>query len=228
MTEPEYKSVSILCAAAAHGDQFWSLPQTPVSTSDWQSPDPLGALMLRLTESVLGGIQTATLPQSFADIALILGTTRGCPQSDWEFDRSRREAGGRYASPAAFARTLPSTIPAELSVKLRLTGPMLTLCAGSASTAVALRRAISWMKHMRLRACIAGGFDASSPEDLRGAIVLLAPVDEAAIGYLHATASPPVDLACDRDLSLDQLINWIRQPRPLQLSGGIHLEPAER
>ena len=52
-----------------------------------------------------------------AGVGLVIGTTLGCLETDREFERSRREAGGRYASPTAFSRTLPSTVTAEVAAR---------------------------------------------------------------------------------------------------------------
>ena len=134
MKSPPPVEISILRAAA------WDTRQPPAPPGDLpantQTSD-LSSILLQLATSVLTNLP----PHLRQHTAIILGTPHGCLQADWEFDRSRREFGGRYASPAAFARTLPSTLPAELSVKLALQGPLLTISAGLASTALALRRA---------------------------------------------------------------------------------------
>jgi hypothetical protein len=223
--------LSILRAAAGEGDALWSLPASPPCENAGLPADPLSALAIRALRALTGA-----LPDSVCrPLGLFLGTTTGSLPADREFDRSRRDAAGRYASPAAFARTLPSTLAAELSVTFGLQGPLITLCAADISAALALRRAALWMRHAALDAVIAGGCDwqkspsPAAPDIPRAAFFLLSQRPAEVIGHLHLTQLLPrlaSDPAAPSDASLPLLARWVRLPNPLESSAGIRLTPA--
>lgn len=104
-------------------------------------------------------------------VGLIVGTTLGCLEADRAFDLSRRE-NPRFASPAAFAQTLPSTVAARLALDFKLTGPSLVLAAGDVSAAVALRRGVAWMRSFGLQYVIAGGIEQMAGETRVGLVLL--------------------------------------------------------
>jgi len=89
-----------------------------------------------------------------ARMGVVMGTVAGCLEVDREFDRSRRE-NARYASPAAFSRTLPSTVLAELALYIKLTGPSVALSNGDATFAFAVWRAARWVEAFDLPCCAA-------------------------------------------------------------------------
>ncbi len=236
MNAPPPVEISILRAAAFDAGIFSELPhprQPPAQPENLpahsQTSDPLANILLQLATSVL----TDLPPHLRQQTAIILGTPHGCLHADWEFDRSRREAHGRYASPAAFSRTLPSTLPAELSVKLALQGPLLTISASTASTALALRRAASWMQHLKISHCLTGGFDAGTAptSQPRAALILLSQRAEPSVRKLLLTspASASTSVPADGD-SLTQIITWIQTARdnsqaqiPFTLHPGLQL-----
>lgn len=131
----ELWSQADLAAAAA----LRARPISAVESAEGPTANPLSQLCLQLATHVLSPIP----PDVRRDAAVILATTHGCLRTDIDFDRSRREANARFASPAAFRNTLPTHIPAELSVKLELHGPVLAL-AGCNPLALALRRTATW------------------------------------------------------------------------------------
>lgn len=204
--------MAIVRAAAGTQAGCFTLPEGLGPGEATASGDPMAALMLRLAALLLVDIP----PEERASLGVVLGTTTGCLAADAAFDRSRREAGGRYASPAAFARTLPSTVAAELSVKLKLAGPMLTVCAGDTSTAMAVRRAVSWRRHcLGMRCCLAGGFE-QEDDQVRGALLLL---DDEGMGSVSVGARPHANLEARSDDSLASLMSWVRAGGRMDLAG---------
>jgi hypothetical protein len=207
----------VLKGAAGEGERAWGMGGEAVGMTETTSGEPMARLMLRLVGHALRGVPV----EARLGMGLVLGTTTGCLAADAEFDASRREAGGRYASPAAFSRTLPSTVAAEVSVKLTIGGPALTVCAGAASTAVALRRAASWLRRMAgMELCVAGGFEQSG-ECVRGAVVLLG---REVAGGLSVGRQGSVRLEVPGDDSLEQLIAWVRGGGTCQMDAGVKLE----
>jgi 3-oxoacyl-(acyl-carrier-protein) synthase len=148
-------------------------------------------------------------------IGFVVGTTVGCLEADRAFDESRRE-NVRFASPAAFAKTLPSTAAAQLALDFRLTGPSLVVSAGEVSTAVALRRAVAWMRHMRLAYVIAGGIE----EGTRVGLLLIGDGGPR-IGEVLVEAWRAVDLAAAEDRSLIELVRWIEAQEDASLGAGV-------
>jgi hypothetical protein len=181
--------------------------------------DALAAGLLQVVGLVVGNLpETAR-----GEMGFLLGTTRGCLDTDWAFDRSRRE-GARYASPAAFSRTLPSTLPAEAALRWRLTGPGNVVSAGEASAAAAVRRAAAWMRAMRLPLCIAGGFDLDPQEGPLAAVMLLAPTADAGdVGMVEINETGPVEFAQTVDVSLRRLAEGVRIKAGAALGAGVKL-----
>jgi hypothetical protein len=168
---------------------------------------------LQALEPLIGAIPAEKL----ASTGLVLGTTLGCLEMDREFDRSRREDNGRYASPAAFSRTLPSTIAAELALQFQLTGPSLVLSSGNDSASTAIQRARAWMHHFELDYCIAGGLEFAGPntgvpEGQLVVLMLLARESAKAIASITIDPfqAPKLTSVCDD--SLIQLAHWIENP----------------
>jgi Beta-ketoacyl synthase, N-terminal domain len=102
--------------------------------------------------------------QTRREMGLFIGSTTGSLEDDRIFQRSRRAQAGRYASPAAFRRTLPSTVPAELSIALGICGPLLVFAAGESSGLLAIIRAVQWIKAGRIFLALAGMLDWYGPD----------------------------------------------------------------
>ena len=167
------ETVSILRAAAGEGDTLYALPAVgsefpPVELFG----DPLtawhGPARHRRPEA-------RTLPDSTRrSLGLFLGTTTG--------SRECRDLGDLTAHAAKLTSTLrqPRRLcshppqhasPPEISVKLQLRGPLITLSAGDASTALALQRAALWMHHHALDFILAGGMDWQASPEFPGAAI---------------------------------------------------------
>jgi hypothetical protein len=171
-------SVTILQVLAGHGENAWDLTlparqldrawlaewwnsanvadaalsrkAPPLPTTEPFTSDPLAQLCLRLAHHLF-----APIPAHLRDTAaIILATTHGCLRTDIEFDHSRRDANARFASPAAFRNTLPTHIPAMLSVQLALKGPAFAL-SGTDPVTLALQRTAAWHGPLTLT----GAFD---------------------------------------------------------------------
>jgi hypothetical protein len=228
-------AVSILGAAGESDGRHAALGGIQVST-ELLSPDPAANLMLRLAAALLQRLPS----DARANTGLVIGTAQGSLAADLEFDRSRREMGGRYASPAAFSRTLPSAVATALSVNLQLRGPLLTVLSAENCATLALRRAAAWMHHFHLHYCLAGAVEqplASDPQRVSGALLLLARGDDAhggvAAGRLtisergveRAAASDESGAGVDDALHL--LLSSIGRPRTMELPGkwGVQLWP---
>lgn len=136
----------IYAAIAVTGDTLscWSEGADPARRA-FSTPDGLLLQLLPVLDAVLASLP----PEERAPAGIILGSKTGCLLADIDFDESRRPSA-LFASPAAFARTLPSTPAAEISVKLALHGPVLMVTHG------VLSRALSWMRHTRAPVMIAG------------------------------------------------------------------------
>jgi 3-oxoacyl-(acyl-carrier-protein) synthase len=161
----------------------------------------------------------AHVPAEFVPrVGLVIGTTRECLEADRLFDESRRE-NARYASPATFAQTLPSTAAAQVALAHRLTGPSLVVSAGAVSAAAALRRAAAWMRCFDLPFAIAGGIEQMA-DATRVGLVLLGSEGVASMTVESWQAS---DLAADEDHSLLALQRWIRDGGEAQLWAGVSL-----
>lgn len=202
-------TIPILYAGNAHGIE---------------GPDPLASVAFAAASAAIDNLR-ATERET---MGIVVGTTLGCLETDRLFDRSRRDAGGRYASPAAFSRTLPSTVPAELALRFGIKGPSLILSAGDASAALAIRRAAAWMHHLNLQFCLAGGMDwtgagVADEESCRAAFLLLERQGHPVMGSARIESCPPIDLAATCDLSLIKLSDWIDHPRDLDIGASVHL-----
>ena len=93
------------------------------------------------------------------DMGLFVGTRFGSLEDDRMFQKSRLADSGKFASPAAFRRTLPSTLPAELSIAFGIQGPLITFADSSAPTMIAIIRAYHWIATGAITAAVAGSFD---------------------------------------------------------------------
>jgi hypothetical protein len=207
-------TLSILRATSATPRTLHLLPEAPPPPTGFHGADLLADLALRAAFPLLANLSDTDRDRT----GLLIGTAFGCLETDRLFDRSRREAAGRYASPAAFARTLPSTISAELALKLSLRGPSLTLLRGPASTALALRRAASWMRHLDLPFCIAGGIDWRT-DDCQAAFLLLSNAPSPpGIGTLRIS-----EQRSGTEDSLQQLTAWIAGAPHTHLGNGVDL-----
>ncbi|MGN6370605.1 MAG: beta-ketoacyl synthase N-terminal-like domain-containing protein [Phycisphaerae bacterium] len=166
--------------------------------------DAMG-VMGRLMEFVPEGLRER--------VGLVIGTTLGCLETDREFERSRVEAGGRYASPAAFSRTLPSTVAAELGLKFGVKGPSLVVSAGDSSAGVAIRRAVEWMEMFGLAFCVAGGVEwvgeGLGVEVGRRVGLVLLGREENAMGFVEVLREEGGALGAVRDRSLEELMRVI-------------------
>ncbi len=155
MPDRNIQSVTILRAATADEESLHIYPPAIMASDVMHGADLLSDVALRTCSQLLSDIE----PPMRDTVGLVIGTALGCLETDRIFDRSRREAHGRYASPAAFARTLPSTVAAEITLKFSLHGPSLVVSSGATSTSLAIYRAMRWMEHFQLSFCIAGGMD---------------------------------------------------------------------
>jgi len=221
----EWRGANVVAAAGASNSEFRCFPGKATGNSEFRSPDPLASLALGALQPLVGRIPA----EKRAATGLVLGTTLGCLETDRAFDRSRREHNGRYASPTAFSRTLPSTVAAELSLRFQLTGPSLVLSAGDSSAAIAVRRGVAWMRHFDLDYCIAGGIDWIGPtvgthEEKKVAFVLLGRETRGTVAAVNMIAEAQANLAALRDHSLDALFEWIGKPEAATI-GGIAFTP---
>jgi hypothetical protein len=149
--------INILCGAGSDDNGPWINPwELAAPEIDYLAAAP-SALPSLLTEALL---QTLSAEQR-SKMGIILATRRGSQSVDEEFDLSRREADGRYTSPAAFTRTLPSSLPTELSIKFQIHGPLLLVMPTPSqdSEVLAYSRAYSWFNHFQLDHILAGTFE---------------------------------------------------------------------
>lgn len=136
---------------------------TPASTlgnpSATRQADPLSEQSLRLVERLLRPVS----PVRRKNMGLFMGTRFGCLEDDRIFQNSRLADGGKYASPAAFRRTLPSTVPAELSIAFAIRGPLVVFAEQAAPAQRAILHALRWINSGRIDCAMAGSFDFFSP-----------------------------------------------------------------
>lgn len=97
-------------------------------------------------------------------MGLFIGTRYGSLEDDRIFQASRVADGGRFASPAAFRRTLPSTVPAELTIAFGIRGPLITFADRQTPGMLAIIRAAKWIAGGRMNAAIAGSLDFITPD----------------------------------------------------------------
>jgi hypothetical protein len=152
--------LNILCSAGSDDNGPWINPQARATPGMDYFEVPPSSLPFLLTEAL---VQTLS-PEQRSKMGIILTTRRGSQAIDEEFDRSRRDADGRYASPAAFTRTLPSSLPTELSIKFQIHGPLLVVMPAPSQDplSLALLRAHSWFNHFQLDHILAGTFELHS------------------------------------------------------------------
>jgi hypothetical protein len=187
-------TIAITAAAAVDADtpiaRGQARPVDPIPHAD-----PLAAALLQAAEMLIGHLTPAERDRT----GLVLATLHGCLATDWTFDRSRRDEP-RFASPAAFSRTLPSTLAAEAALRLTLRGPSIVLSpSNNASAALALHRAAAWMHAFSLTHCITGAFDLTD--------------DIAHVGLVLLETNATNPLASAHNLhteTLPDLIAWIR------------------
>ncbi len=126
--------------------------QPPLDSHD---ANAISAQALHLTELLLRSV-----PKIHREnMGLFMGTRFGSLEDDRIFQQSRRDEGGRFVSPAAFRRTLPSTIPAEISIAFGLHGPLITFADSAAPARLAITRAARWIASGKISSAIAGSFD---------------------------------------------------------------------
>ena len=186
-----------------------------------------GASSGEVAERAMGSLMEQVPAEKRAEVGLVIGTTLGCLETDREFERSRREAGGRYASPAAFSRSLPSTVAAELALKFGMKGPSLVVSAGDTSTAVALRRAVRWMGEFGSEYCVAGGVEwvgegVGVPTGKRVVLFLLGR-GEGGVGRLEVEAEGMCDLDAVADRSLVAFADAVEGRREVA-AGGVRVK----
>lgn len=99
-------------------------------------------------------------------MGLFIGTRYGSLEDDRLFQASRVADAGKFASPAAFRRTLPSTVSAELTIAFGLRGPLITFADHRTPSLLAIIRAANWIARGRLNAAVAGSLDFLSPHQL--------------------------------------------------------------
>ena len=208
------RTYPILRAAAIDSEAVSLLPlDQNAQFEDLRGADALADVALRVCAPLLDGISGGDRDRT----GLVIGTGFGCLETDRVFDQSRRENGGRYASPAAFSRTLPSTVAAELALKLYLRGPSLVVSRGSTSAAVALRRAASWMVYFDLEYCIAGGVEWTQETGCMAGLLLLAK-NSAGAGTLRVAREWRRE-----EESLERLIEWVGGKSQVLVCPGVEL-----
>jgi 3-oxoacyl-(acyl-carrier-protein) synthase len=211
------RTFPILRAAAIRNGSMSLLPTGQnTQIGELRGADVLADVALRACVPLLIGISDGDRDRT----GLVIGTGFGCLETDRVFDQSRRDNGGRYASPAAFSRTLPSTVAAELALKLCLRGPSLVVSRGSASAAVALRRAASWMVHLDFEYCIAGGMEWTREAGCMAGLLLLAKTG-AGVGTLKVAGEWRRG-----DESLERLMEWIGGASQILTGLGVELTAA--
>ncbi len=201
-----------------HGQE---LPQQSERPS--RDMDPLAHAAFNAVAQLCTGTSTEIL----RDMGLFIGTTLGSLQQDRRFDESRRQQDGRYASPAAFTRTLPSAVTSELTIRFGITGPTLVVSAGGASTLLALARACAWMRHIGLKNCLAGGLEwlgpgvsdetgSSSRDRCRGVLCILSQETSPEAKKIIAADIAPSTMrrTTHLDASMLQLINGLQSNSP--------------
>ena len=105
-------------------------------------------------------------PAGRETMGLFIGTRYGSLEDDRIFQASRVADGGKFASPAAFRRTLPSTVSAELTIAFGIRGPLITFADHRTPSMLAIIRAANWIAQGRMNAAIAGSLDFLSPRHL--------------------------------------------------------------
>ena len=93
------------------------------------------------------------------NMGLFVGTRFGSLEDDRMFQKSRLADSGKFANPAAFRRTLPSTVPAELSIAFGIRGPLITFADSATPAMIAIIRAYHWIATGGITAAVAGSFD---------------------------------------------------------------------
>lgn len=113
----------------------------------------------KLTALLLDGISAVQRET----MGMFIGTRYGSLEDDRIFQASRFADGGKFASPAAFRRTLPSTVPAELTIAFGIRGPMITFADCGTPGMLAIIRAAKWIAIGRTKSAIAGSLDFLTP-----------------------------------------------------------------
>ena len=135
-------------------------PPLPCRTGVAERPaGPLGEQARRLAGVILRNVPA----EDKQAMAVFLGTMMGAWEEDRIFQRSRKSGAGKYCSPAAFSRTLPSTVAAELAIEFGMQGPLLVFTAGAASGPLAMIRATRWIQSGNISLALAGALDWSYP-----------------------------------------------------------------
>ncbi len=124
--------------------------------------NPVAAQARELTAWLLQGAAVA----GRETMGLFIGTRYGSLEDDRIFQASRVADGGKFASPAAFRRTLPSTVSAELTIAFGIRGPLITFADHRTPSMLAIIRAANWIAQGRMNAAIAGSLDFLSPRHL--------------------------------------------------------------
>jgi 3-oxoacyl-(acyl-carrier-protein) synthase len=125
-------------------------------------PDGPSALLVRLGHLLLA---STGVPAVLEETGIILGTSAGSAVSDEAFRQSVRDRGAAFGSPSLFVYTLSTAALAEMSIALRLGGPVVTVSAGAASVGEALASAWRQVRSGRLQTCIAGSFELGTKAD---------------------------------------------------------------
>src|ERR1035437_8720815 len=94
----EGTGAAILRAVAGDPIALCTLPPGLKQVDAPGGGDALADLALRAMAVLIDGLSEHEREK----MGMVMGTTCGCLEMDREFDRSRRESGGRFASPAAF------------------------------------------------------------------------------------------------------------------------------
>jgi hypothetical protein len=203
----EAATIAITAAAAAAVDGDTTIARGQARLTDpIPHADPLAAALLQAAEMLIAHLTPAERDRT----GLVLATLHGCLATDWTFDRSRRDEP-RFASPAAFSRTLPSTLAAEAALRLTLRGPSVVLTpANHASAALALHRAAAWMHAFSLTHCITGAFDLEENRARVALVLLETGHPDNHLASLQLSHSP-----ADKEFTLPDLLAWIRCPTPV-------------
>lgn len=131
------------------------------------APDRFGRMdracrmaLLAAREAVVGaGLGTGDL----ASAGVVVGSRFGCLATNGAWHADLWERGARLAAPLLFGYTVASAPAGEISVAYGARGPNLTISAGDASSAAALREAARLIASGRAPRVLAGGYEAISP-----------------------------------------------------------------
>jgi hypothetical protein len=194
-----------LAGAVAGADGWARLPEV-------RREDVLGdARFLKLDRAAklltLGVVRALAGRGPPGDAGLVLGSLLGSAEADRRFDATRALEGG--ASPALFPATLSTSPASEVSIRLGLQGPVLSVSAGEASLLAAIGLALRALERGDADLMLACGLEVAAPDAARrlgrpgpfaeSVLVLVLERDGAGPGIARGRggAAPPLDAGFD-------------------------------